>query len=134
MFFRKNKKNNIQYPNNRELNKSDNKINLESSEIKSENKISTISENLHITGTLYSKGKISFNGSIKGSLESNSLFVDGKVEADEAVILGRIKGTLKGNKVRLASSSRIEGDTYHQVIAIEDGAIYEGSIKRIKNS
>ena len=140
MFFRKNKKNNIQNPNNIGLNKSDNKINLESSEIKSENKISTISENLHITGTLYSKGKISFNGSIKGSLESNSLyvgkngFIDGKVEADEAVILGRIKGTLKGNKVRLASSSRIEGDTYHQVIAIEDGAIYEGSIKRIKNS
>lgn len=140
MFFRKNKKNNIQNPNSSELNKSDNKINLESSEIKSENKISTISQNLHITGTLYSKGKISFNGSIKGSLESNSLyvgkngFIDGKVEADEAVILGRIKGTLKGNKVRLASSSRIEGDTYHQVIAIEDGAIYEGSIKRIKNS
>ena len=140
MFFRKNKKNNIQNPNSSELNKSDNKINLESSEIKSENKISTISENLHITGTLYSKGKISFNGSLKGSLESNSLyvgnngFIDGKVEADEAVILGRIKGTLKGNKVRLASSSRIEGDTYHQVIAIEDGAIYEGSIKRIKNS
>ena len=137
MFFRKNKKNNIQNPNSSELNKSDNKINLESSEIKSENKISTISENLHITGTLYSKGKISFNGSLKGSLESNSLyvgnngFIDGKVEADEAVILGRIKGTLKGNKVRLASSSRIEGDTYHQVIAIEDGAIYEGSIKRI---
>ena len=140
MFFRKNKKNNIQNPNNSEINKSDNKIDLQSNEIKSENKISTISENLHITGTLYSKGKISFNGSIKGSLESNSLyvgkngFIDGKVEADEAVILGRIKGTLKGNKVRLASSSRIEGDTYHQVIAIEDGAIYEGSIKRIKNS
>ena len=140
MFFRKNKKNNIQNPTNGKINKSDNKFNLQSSEIKPENKISTISENLHITGTLYSKGKISFNGSIKGSLESKSLyvghngFIDGKVEADEAVILGRIKGTLKGNKVRLASSSRIEGDTYHQVIAIEDGAIYEGSIKRIKNS
>ena len=106
--------------------------------IKSENKISNISENLHITGTVISTGKISFNGRIKGSLESKSLyvgkngFIDGKVEADEAVILGRIKGTLKGNKVRLAASSRIEGDTYHQVIAIEDGAIYEGSIKRIK--
>ena len=140
MFFRKNKKNNIQNPNTSQLNKIDKKINVQTSEIKSENKISTISENLHITGTLYSNGKISFNGSIKGSLESKSLyvgkngFVDGKVEADEAVILGRVKGTLKGNKVRLASSSRIEGDTYHQVIAIEDGAIYEGSIKRIKNS
>ena len=140
MFFRKNKKNNIQNPTTSELNKSDKKINVQTSDLKSENKISTISENLHITGTLYSNGKISFNGSIKGSLESKSLyvgkngFVDGKVEADEAVILGRVKGTLRGNKVRLASSSRIEGDTYHQVIAIEDGAIYEGSIKRIKNS
>ena len=140
MFFRKNKKNNIQDPNTSQLNKIDKKINVQTSDLKSENKISTISENLHITGTLYSNGKISFNGSIKGSLESKSLyvgkngFVDGKVEADEAVILGRVKGTLKGNKVRLASSSRIEGDTYHQVIAIEDGAIYEGSIKRIKNS
>ena len=139
MFFRKNK-NNIQNPNTPQINKGDNKTNVGSSDIKSESKISTISENLQITGTLYSTGKISFNGSIKGSLESKSLyvgkngFVDGKVEADEAVILGRIKGTLKGNKVRLASSSRIEGDTYHQVIAIEDGAIYEGSIKRIKNS
>ena len=107
---------------------------------KTESKISNVSENLHITGTVFSSGKISFNGSIKGTLETKSLyvgekgFIDGKVEADEAVILGRIKGTLKGNKVRLASSSRIEGDTYHQVIAIEDGAIYEGSIKRIKNS
>ena len=140
MFFRKNKKNNIQNPTTSELKKSDKEINVQTSDIKSENKISTISENLHITGTLYSNGKISFNGSIKGSLESKSLyvgkngFVDGKVEADEAVILGRVKGTLRGNKVRLASSSRIEGDTYHQVIAIEDGAIYEGSIKRIKNS
>ena len=140
MFFRKNKKKNIQNPNTSKLNKIDKKINVQTSDLKSENKISTISENLHITGTLYSNGKISFNGSIKGSLESKSLyvgkngFVDGKVEADEAVILGRVKGTLKGNKVRLASSSRIEGDTYHQVIAIEDGAIYEGSIKRIKNS
>ena len=140
MFFRKNKRNKIQNPTNPQFDKINKKINVGLNDIKSENKISTISENLHITGTLYSKGKISFNGSIKGSLESTSLyvgkngFIDGKVEADEAVILGRIKGTLKGNKVRLASSSRIEGDTYHQVIAIEDGAIYEGSIKRIKNS
>ncbi len=140
MFFKRNKKNDIQKKPHTLSKNSDNQINLQSDNIKPENKISNISEDLHITGTLYSSGKISFNGSIKGSLESKSLyvgkngFIDGKVEADEAVVLGRIKGTLKGNKVRLAASSRIEGDTFHQVIAIEDGAIYEGSIKRIKNS
>ena len=139
MFFRKNKpkKSNFQKP---VAPVRDNRIKIDnpSDNINLESKISNVSENLHITGSVFSSGKISFNGSIKGTLESKSLyvgetgFIDGKVEADEAVILGRIKGTLKGNKVRLAASSRIEGDTYHQVIAIEDGAIYEGSIKRIK--
>ena len=141
MFFKKNKpkKSNFQNPDIPEL---ENKISIDtpSDNIKPEIKISNVSENLHITGSIFSSGKISFNGSIKGTLETKSLyvgqngFIDGKVEADEAVILGKIKGTLKGNKVRLAASSRIEGDTYHQVIAIEDGAIYEGSIKRIKTS
>ena len=141
MFFRKNKqkKSNFQKSVIPEYEDKKN-IDVPSDNIKLESKISNISENLHIIGTVFSSGKISFNGSIKGTLESKSLyvgengFIDGKVEADEAVILGRIKGTLKGNKVRLAASSRIEGDTYHQVIAIEDGAIYEGSIKRIKST
>jgi len=141
MFFRKNKqkKDNYQNPVIPEHKETKN-IDVPSDDIKPESKISNVSENLHIIGTVFSSGKISFNGSIKGTLETKSLyvgengFIDGKVEADEAVILGRIKGTLKGNKVRLAASSRIEGDTYHQVIAIEDGAIYEGSIKRIKST
>ena len=139
MFFKKNKKNN-ETKKSLIINEEKSRINLTSNKVELESNISNISENLQITGTIYSSGKISFNGFIKGSLESKSLyvgkngFIDGKVESDEAVILGRIKGTLKGNKVRLASSSRIEGDTYHQVIAIEDGAIYEGSIKRIKKS
>ena len=141
MFFRKNKqkKSNFQNPVIPDHEDQEN-IGVSSENTKLESKISNISKNLHIIGTVFSSGKISFNGSIKGTLESKSLyvgengFIDGKVEADEAVILGRIKGTLKGNKVRLASSSRIEGDTYHQVIAIEDGAIYEGSIQRIKST
>ena len=100
--------------------------------------ISDISRGLKITGSIISKGKIRFNGTIKGTLEAKSLyvgedgFIDGKAIADEAVILGKVKGSLKGKKVRLASTSKIEGDTFHEVIAIEDGAIYEGSIKRIK--
>ena len=141
MFFRKNKQKKSNFPNPVIPEYGDTKnIVVPSDNIKPESKISNVSENLHITGTVFSSGKISFNGSINGTLESKSLyvgengFIDGKVEADEAVILGRIKGTLKGNKVRLAASSRIEGDTYHQVIAIEDGAIYEGSIKRIKST
>jgi cytoskeletal protein CcmA (bactofilin family) len=35
-----------------------------------------------------------------------------------------------GKKVRFGSSARVEGDTFHETIAIEDGAYYEGSIRR----
>ena len=140
MIFFKKKKTNILNPNAPKNIEDTEYTPIKSDPIIPESKISNVSENLHITGSVFSSGKISFNGSIKGTLESKSLyvgengFIDGKVQADEAVILGRVKGTLKGNKVRLAASSRIEGDTYHQVIAIEDGAIYEGSIKRIKKT
>ena len=38
-----------------------------------------------------------------------------------------------GKKVRFGASARVEGDTFHETIAIEDGAYYEGSIKRHSN-
>ena len=39
------------------------------------------------------------------------------------------------SQVRFGSSARVEGDTFHETIAIEDGAYYEGSIKRhVSNS
>ena len=46
------------------------------------------------------------------------------------MIKGRIIGPVFGKKVRFGSSARVEGDTFHETIAIEDGAYYEGSIKR----
>jgi cytoskeletal protein CcmA (bactofilin family) len=38
-----------------------------------------------------------------------------------------------GKKVRFGASARVEGDTFHETIAIEDGAYYEGSIRRHSN-
>jgi cytoskeletal protein CcmA (bactofilin family) len=38
-----------------------------------------------------------------------------------------------GKKVRFGASARVEGDTFHETIAIEDGAYYEGSIRRQSN-
>ena len=46
------------------------------------------------------------------------------------MIKGRIIGPVYGKKVRFGATARVEGDTFHETIAIEDGAYYEGSIKR----
>ena len=46
------------------------------------------------------------------------------------VINGRVVGRVRGLKVRLTSSARVEGDIVHKTIAIESGAHFEGSVQR----
>ncbi|MCB1329118.1 MAG: polymer-forming cytoskeletal protein, partial [Maritimibacter sp.] len=42
----------------------------------------------------------------------------------------RIIGRLRGLKVRLTATARVEGDIVHKTIAIESGAHFEGSVQR----
>ena len=56
--------------------------------------------------------------------------VKGEVMADDVVINGRIIGRVRGLKVRLTSTARVEGDIIHKTIAIESGAHFEGSVQR----
>ncbi len=52
--------------------------------------------------------------------------VKGELVADDVVINGRIIGRVRGLKVRLTSTARVEGDIIHKTIAIESGAISKG--------
>ncbi|NDH02235.1 MAG: polymer-forming cytoskeletal protein, partial [Marivivens sp.] len=56
--------------------------------------------------------------------------IRGEVVADDVVINGRVIGRVRGLKVRLTSSARVEGDIIHKTIAIESGAHFEGSVQR----
>ena len=67
---------------------------------------------------------------IDWNYEEKSAKVVGSVTSEDLVIKGRIIGPVFGKKVRFGSSARVEGDTFHETIAIEDGAYYEGSIRR----
>ena len=46
------------------------------------------------------------------------------------VVHGRVVGRLRGLKVRLTSTAKVEGDIIHKTIAIESGAHFEGSVQR----
>ena len=59
-----------------------------------------------------------------------SATVKGEVIADDVVVNGRVVGCVRGLKVRLTSTARVEGDVIHKTIAIESGAHFEGSVKR----
>ena len=53
-----------------------------------------------------------------------------EIVGDEVVVNGRVVGRVRGLKVRLTATARVEGDIIHKTIAIESGAHFEGSVQR----
>lgn len=97
---------------------------------------SIISTDLHIVGNVKTSGDIQVEGTVDGDIRAHLLTVGenatvkGEIMADDAVIHGRVVGRVRGLKVRLTSSARVEGDIIHKTIAIESGAQFEGSVQR----
>ncbi len=97
---------------------------------------SVLSSDLHITGNLKTTGDIQVEGTVEGDLRAHLLTIGesatrkGEVVADDVVINGRIVGRVRGLKVRLTATARVEGDIIHKTIAIESGAHFEGSVQR----
>lgn len=95
-----------------------------------------MSTDLHITGNLKTTGDIQIEGTVDGDIRAHLLTVgegatvNGECIADDVVVNGRIVGTVRGLKVRLTSTARVEGDIIHKTIAIESGAHFEGSVQR----
>ena len=97
---------------------------------------SVLSSDLTITGNLKTAGDINIEGTIEGDIRAHLLTVGegatvkGECMADDVVVNGRIIGRVRGLKVRLTSTARVEGDIIHKTIAIESGAHFEGSVQR----
>jgi cytoskeletal protein CcmA (bactofilin family) len=97
---------------------------------------SILSSDITITGNLKSSGDIQIEGTVEGDVRSQvvivgeSATVRGEVVAEEVVVHGRVVGRLRGVKIRLSATARVEGDIVHKTIAIENGAHFEGSVQR----
>ncbi len=97
---------------------------------------SVLSSDLHITGNLKTTGDIQVEGTVEGDIRAHlltigeSATIKGEVVADDVVINGRIVGRVRGLKVRLTATARVEGDIIHKTIAFESGAHFEGSVQR----
>ncbi|NBD29736.1 MAG: polymer-forming cytoskeletal protein [Alphaproteobacteria bacterium] len=97
---------------------------------------SSLSADLHITGNLKTSGDVNIEGTLDGDIRAHLLTigegatVNGECVSDDVVVHGRVVGTVRGLKVRLTSTARVEGDIIHKTIAIESGAHFEGSVQR----
>ena len=97
---------------------------------------SVLSSDLTVTGNLKTTGDIQVEGTVDGDIRAHLLTVGegatikGEIMADDVVINGRVIGRVRGLKVRLTSTARVEGDIIHKTIAIESGAHFEGSVQR----
>ncbi len=97
---------------------------------------SIIGEDLTITGNVVSKGEIQIDGEVQGDIQCGSLLLGDKsqivggVVAEDVVVRGRVIGSVRGLRVTLQAQSHVEGDIYHQSLAIEQGAYFEGKSRR----
>ena len=97
---------------------------------------SLLSNDLTIKGNVTTNGDIQIEGTIEGDVRAHlvtvgeSATIKGEIAADEVVVNGRVIGCLRGLKVRLTATARVEGDIVHKTIAIESGAQFEGTVQR----
>lgn len=98
--------------------------------------VSIIGADLAIIGNLVSKGEVQIEGEVQGDLYGSLVQIGeraritGGIIADEVVVRGHVMGSIRSKKVMLQTSSHVEGDIYHQSLAIEQGAFFEGKSRR----
>lgn len=97
---------------------------------------SVIGPDLTVLGNLVSKGEVTIEGEVQGDIHAQHVVVGDKarvtggIVADEVVVRGHVLGSLRGKRVQLQATSHVEGDVYHQSLAIEQGAYFEGKSRR----
>ena len=100
---------------------------------------SVIGRDLTIIGSglkIVSRGLLQVDGEVQGDVIGQKIVigptgkVTGLVNAEEILVQGAVYGTIKAVDVKLAASSVVEGDLYHQTFGLEQGASFEGRSRR----
>ncbi len=96
---------------------------------------SIISSDMVVNGAISASGDIQVDGKVQGDITSGSLTigekatVEGEILAEEVIVRGKIIGSIRARKVQLCSTCHVEGDIYHQALAVETGAYFEGNCR-----
>ena len=100
---------------------------------------SVISAELIVKGTLISAGDVQVEGKIDGDIRAAGLVVGekaivvGDVYAEEAVVRGRVEGSIRARRVQLCATCHVEGNILHEALSVESGAFFEGNCRHTDN-
>jgi cytoskeletal protein CcmA (bactofilin family) len=96
---------------------------------------SIINEWLVMRGDLESEADILVKGKIHGNVKCKLLIVDagakteGRIDAEEVIVRGTVKGVISASKVRLEKTASIDCEIEHHVFAAEEGARIKGVLR-----
>ena len=88
---------------------------------------------------MISDGVVDVDGMIDGNIRCEQAYirkngtVNGDVTADSVAIYGEVFGIIKAKDVSLFEGAKLHGTILHEKIIIEDGAVVDGTLKRMEN-
>lgn len=101
-----------------------------------ESVISIIAPGMTIVGDCQTDGTVRVEGSVEGSIKAGKAVVVGKqgvvtgdISTQDAVISGRVEGTLvAASRLELQATCHIEGEVHTRRMQLEEGAVLNGSV------
>ena len=103
---------------------------------------SVIGKDLHIGGEkiiIVCESRLQVDGEIVGDIASREIVigqtasVTGSVAAESIEVLGNVNGAIRGMRVALKPSAKVDGDIVHQILTIDEGAHFDGRVRRAKD-
>ena len=99
--------------------------------------ISIIGPGMKVVGDCTTDGTIRVEGSVEGSIRAEKAvvvgkngFVNGDVVTQDAVISGRVKGSLTAeSRLELQSTCRIDGQVVARMMQLEEGGVLNGTVQ-----
>lgn len=102
-----------------------------------DDRISIINRDCRIEGQLHFKGHLIVEGTVEGSLEGESIFIErgsvitAKLHALSVTIAGLFKGEIEADLLTLLKTANVDGHIRCHRLVMDEGGILNGSVKFI---
>jgi cytoskeletal protein CcmA (bactofilin family) len=98
--------------------------------------ISIIGPGMKVIGDCETDGTVRIEGTVQGSVRAGKAvvvgkdgLVDGNIDTQDAVISGRVKGTvIAESRLELQSTCHLEGEVRARRMQLEEGAVLNGTV------